>query len=165
MVEPIFFIWFIGQWFLGLFYSNFAEWAVHKYVLHGLGKNKRSLFAFHWHDHHRAARKNQFYDSVYEGNFKIKWNARSKEVLGLFLMWFSHIWIFLFAPVFFLAITYSVINYYQKHKKAHTDPEWAKKHLKHHWDHHQGKNQNKNWCVTRPWCDILFGTREHVKDE
>ena len=29
-----------------------------------------------------------------------------------------------------------------------------------HYDHHMGPNQNANWCVTRPWMDIVMGTRE-----
>ena len=34
-------------------YGGFLEWALHKYVLHGLGKNKKSIFSFHWHKHHK----------------------------------------------------------------------------------------------------------------
>jgi len=37
---------------LGLLYSNAGEWFIHRYVLHGLRRNKRSLWSFHWHDHH-----------------------------------------------------------------------------------------------------------------
>ena len=29
--------------------SNAGEWLIHKYWLHGLGKNKKSFWAFHWH--------------------------------------------------------------------------------------------------------------------
>lgn len=29
-----------------------------------------------------------------------------------------------------------------------------------HYDHHMGPNQHKNWCVTKPWFDVIMGTRE-----
>ena len=34
---------------LGLLYGNVSEWAIHKYVLHEKGKNKKHFFSFHWH--------------------------------------------------------------------------------------------------------------------
>ena len=39
---------------LGLLYANASEWLIHHYVLHGLGKKKRSFWSFHWGEHHRA---------------------------------------------------------------------------------------------------------------
>ena len=51
-------------------------------------------------------------------------------------------------------------HYWRVHKKAHEDPAWAREHLPWHYDHHMGPNQDANWCVTRPWFDILMGTRE-----
>jgi sterol desaturase/sphingolipid hydroxylase (fatty acid hydroxylase superfamily) len=66
----------------------------------------------------------------------------------------------LVAPGLAAAFIYSSVNYYYKHRKAHLDPEWAKRHLPWHVDHHMGPDQDANWCVTRPWADWLFGTRE-----
>src|SRR5689334_15461952 len=43
---------------LGLLYCNFVEWFAHRYILHGLGKKKNSISNFHWHDHHKNARRN-----------------------------------------------------------------------------------------------------------
>lgn len=43
-------------------------------------------------------------------------------------------------------------------ERAHLDPAWAREHLPWHDDHHMGPDQHKNWCVTRPWFDILMGT-------
>ena len=40
------------------------------------------------------------------------------------------------------------------------DTEWAREHLPWHYDHHMGPNQHANWCVTKPWADIVMGTRE-----
>ncbi|MBW2687309.1 MAG: hypothetical protein JRE19_15565 [Deltaproteobacteria bacterium] len=37
---------------VGLLYSNAGEWFIHRYVLHGRGRNKQSVWSFHWHDHH-----------------------------------------------------------------------------------------------------------------
>jgi len=31
----------------GLAYANASEWLIHKYALHGLGKRKGSVWAFH----------------------------------------------------------------------------------------------------------------------
>ena len=42
---------------LGLLAANATEWAVHKHILHGRGRHKESLWAFHWHEHHRASRR------------------------------------------------------------------------------------------------------------
>ena len=41
-----------------------GEWATHKYLLHGLGRDKTSRFAFHYHQHHQAVRKHGGYDET-----------------------------------------------------------------------------------------------------
>ena len=41
---------------------GYGEWAIHKHVLLGLGRDRASRFAFHYHDHHQAVRKNGGYD-------------------------------------------------------------------------------------------------------
>ncbi|MEZ4463411.1 MAG: hypothetical protein R3F43_02565 [bacterium] len=64
------------------------------------------------------------------------------------------------APFFVGTMWYGAVRYYQIHKKSHVDPEWARTHLPWHYDHHMGPDQNANWCVTRPWCDHLMGTRK-----
>ena len=66
---------------LGLLHANAVEWLVHKYVLHGLGKQKGSLFRFHWAQHHRIARKNAMHDKSYEAPFW-SYKDRGKEILG-----------------------------------------------------------------------------------
>src|SRR5690606_37401681 len=50
---------------IGLLTANAVEWVFHKHVLHGLGRNRDSFWAFHWHDHHRSVRKNGFLDEDY----------------------------------------------------------------------------------------------------
>lgn len=143
---------------LGLLYSNAGEWFIHKYLLHGAGKNKRSFWHFHWGDHHRASRKNAFRDPDYERS-PIGLNAQGKEALGVLGIMAVHAPLFPVAPFFTATVWYSAVNYFVTHRRAHLDPEWAKVHLKHHYDHHMGLDQDANWCVTKPWFDWLMGTR------
>jgi len=144
---------------IGLAVANASEWLVHKYILHGLGRNKKSFWSFHWHTHHKHSRQQGHLDSDYNGSV-FQWNGQGKEALGLTLSALSYLPLAPVAPFFVGTIIYSIVNYYRKHKRAHLDPEWARKNLPWHYDHHMGPNQHANWCVTRPWMDILMGTRE-----
>lgn len=148
--------WFI----LGLIYANFAEWFIHKYILHKLGKKKFQFnqFSFHWKNHHKNARKYQFYDFDYLEPL-LKWNSKTKEIIGLSLLIISHLPLLLYLPYFVMAAYLHVIVYYFIHQWAHTNPQHAKKYLKWHWDHHMGSNQDTNWCVTYPLADYILGTR------
>lgn len=145
----------------GILFANAFEWWFHKYVLHGLGKKKGTFWNFHWYEHHAESRKHDMLDKAYTES----WvggglNARSKEALALLggaLPWLPLLY---FIPGFALAALYSTANYYYTHKRAHLDPEWARKHLPWHVDHHLAPNQDANWGVTRPWTDIILGTRE-----
>lgn len=145
---------------LGLLAANATEWLVHKYVLHGLGQKKDSFWSFHWHDHHKNARRNELVDPDYKEPVTSKWNGQSKEALALVATAAAFAPLFPVAPFFTGTVIYCTINYYRKHKRAHLDPEWAREHLPWHVDHHMGPNQHANWCVTRPWFDIVMGTRE-----
>jgi len=144
---------------LGLITANAIEWAVHKHVLHGLGKHTDSLWSFHWHEHHRACRKNGHRDDDYERPV-LGTHAQGKEALALVACALSVLPMAPVAPFFTGTLIYSAYHYYRVHKRAHLDPEWAREHLPWHYDHHMGPDQNKNWCVTRPWFDHLMGTRE-----
>lgn len=144
---------------LGLLYANAFEWAFHKYVLHGLGKNKKSFWAFHFHEHHRESRKHDMSDPGYEGT-PFAWNAQGKEALALAVGAVAVLPLFPIAPFFTGTVLYSAANYYRVHKRAHLDPAWAKEHLPWHVAHHMGRNQDANWCVTKPWFDKLVGTAE-----
>jgi sterol desaturase/sphingolipid hydroxylase (fatty acid hydroxylase superfamily) len=144
---------------LGLLHANLVEWLVHKYVLHGLGKQKGSMFRFHWAQHHRISRRNGMYDKSYFAPFW-SWKDRGKEILGILFLAALHIPLFRVAPYFTAAVWFSSFNYLYRHRKAHVDVEWGKKHMPHHWDHHMGPNQDSNWCVSYPWFDWILGTRE-----
>ena len=145
---------------LGLAVANASEWLMHKYVLHGLGREKRGFWSFHWHDHHRNARRNAHVDTDYRADLFTAWNGQSKEALALAATVLAVAPLAPVAPFFVGAMVYSAVNYYRKHKRAHLDPAWAREHLPWHYDHHMGPNQHANWCVTRPWFDQLMGTRE-----
>lgn len=145
--------------FLGLIYGNAAEWFVHKYLLHGLGKNKKSFWSFHWHNHHKNARRDDMVDADYEKPLTLD-SPPGKELYSLIGAAIMHVPLLLVAPWFTITVWYCAFNYYRVHKKSHKDPEWARNNLPWHVDHHMGKNQDMNWCVTRPWFDIIFRTRE-----
>jgi len=143
---------------LGIITANAIEWVVHKHVLHGLGGRKESLWSFHWHEHHRACRKNGHRDDDYERPVLGR-HAQGKEALALMVGVMAVLPLAPVAPFFAGTMAYSAVHYYRVHKRAHLDPEWAREHLPWHYDHHMGPDQNVNWCVTRPWFDHLMGTR------
>jgi sterol desaturase/sphingolipid hydroxylase (fatty acid hydroxylase superfamily) len=143
---------------LGLIYGNAVEWFVHRYLLHGLGRNKTSFWSFHWHDHHRNARRSDMVDSDYAKPLELD-SPPGKELAALIAACLAHAPLLLVAPFFTLTVWYCAFNYYRVHKKSHRDPEWAREHLPWHVDHHMGPDQDQNWCVTKPWFDILIGTR------
>lgn len=144
---------------IGLLYANAVEWLVHRYVLHGPGKDPNSFWRFHWAEHHKNSRRNDMYDADYEKSI-FDWNARGKEAFGIALMGALHVPLFPVAPYFTGTILYSCVNYIYRHKKAHLDPAWARVHMTGHYDHHMGTDQDANWCVTRPWFDWIMGTRK-----
>jgi len=146
---------------LGLLHANAVEWLTHKYVLHGLGKRKGSLWRFHWAQHHRIARKNAMYDKSYEEPFW-SWRSRGKEIAGIMGLAALHLPLIKVAPFFTASVLFSSFNYLYRHRKAHIDVEWGKQHMPHHYDHHMGENQDANWCVSYPWFDWLLGTRERT---
>jgi sterol desaturase/sphingolipid hydroxylase (fatty acid hydroxylase superfamily) len=144
---------------LGLAASNATEWLVHKYVLHGLGRSRRSFWAFHWHAHHRNARQHAHLDPDYQRPLFQSWNGQSREAVALVAATLAVTPLLPVAPLFVGTVAYCAFDYYRKHKRAHLDPDWAREHLPWHYDHHMGPDQHANWCVTRPWFDHVMGTR------
>jgi len=138
-------------------YCNALEWFVHKYLLHGLGKKKNSFWAFHWSDHHKESRKNNFNDPRWAKITLFK----DREFLGIVLLTILHIPTLWLSPFFYSVLVWRAITYYRVHKKSHEDEEWAKQNVPWHWDHHMGprKSVEANWCVTNPFFDNLMGTR------
>jgi len=144
---------------IGLIYTNAGEWLIHKHVLHGWGRDKRSFWSFHFHEHHRQSRKLGMRDPDYERPLR-GWNAQTKEALGLAGLAIAHLPLLPVAPFFAGTVLYGIAHYYRAHRRAHLDPAWAEAHLPWHVDHHLGHDQDANWCVTHPWFDDWVGTRK-----
>ena len=151
---------------LGIVYANAFEWVIHKHLLHGLGRNKKSFWAFHWHEHHKKARKHDMHDDQYAGRnvfvaiLKGDQTAKTKEAVGLIAASALHLPLLPIAPLFTVTVWACAANYYRVHRRSHLDPVWAEEHVPWHVDHHMGKNQDANWCVTWPLTDWIMGTRE-----
>lgn len=144
---------------VALVLANATEWVVHKHVLHRLGRNKNSLWAFHWHEHHGNSRRGNMIDETYERS-PFGWHAQGKELAALIGLGFLTLPLAPIAPFYTGTALYCIAEYYFKHRRAHEDPVWAREHLPWHYDHHMGPNQDANWGVVRPWMDNWLGTRE-----
>jgi len=150
-------IWYILTIIFAILYATLLEWLIHKYILHGLGKNKKSYWAFHWHEHHKECKKNEGLDPNYS---KCPLHSSlKKEIMGINLLILFHAPLILFFPVFYFTLVLCAIRYLWVHWKAHQDIEWAKKHAPWHHEHHMGKNQDANWGVTNSFWDLVMGTR------
>lgn len=143
---------------LGLLVANAGEWVIHKYMLHGLGRNRESYWAFHWHDHHRTVRRNHYVDDNYRQSV-FKPGGKAKEAAGLLTTAAAVAPLLPVAPFFVATVWASTAGYYVVHRKSHINPEWGRKWAPWHYDHHMGPNQDANWCVTFPLFDHIMGTR------
>jgi sterol desaturase/sphingolipid hydroxylase (fatty acid hydroxylase superfamily) len=126
--------------------------------LHWLGREKSSVFAFHFHTHHQKVRRHGGYDPDFEGPV---WSTPTQagEAVGLVLIGLAHAPLFPVAPFYTATTWYLLYRYRDVHRRCHIDPEWGRTHLPWHFDHHMGPNQHKNWGVTFQWFDKLQGTR------
>jgi hypothetical protein len=145
------------QIIVGYLYATWIEWVIHKYILHGLGKNKNSWFNFHWYSHHKACRKNKYIDENY-GSFLS--SPVLKEITGLFFLVVIHTPTYFVMPYLYYTLAFCTLRYFYVHQKSHLNVDWAKVYLPWHYDHHMGKNQDANWGVTTALWDIILGTRE-----
>ena len=142
---------------LAFVYTNLLEWAIHKYLFHGLGKNKKSYFSTHWHHHHKTVRKNGYKDISYNG-FPPHPSVR-QEVGSLVLLALLHLPLVFVNVFFYVSLLYFTCRYFYIHRKSHLDPDWGLEYYSWHYDHHMGRNQNANWGVTSPFWDWIFKTR------
>ena len=143
---------------VGIVVANVGEWFIHKHILHKRGREPGSYWRFHLDEHHRAASVCDGRDPAYE-HIRLEWNAQTKEAVALAAGAVALSPMFPVAPFFTAGIWYSMANYYYVHRRSHLDLEWARKNVPWHVDHHMGPNPECNWCVTKPWTDILLGTR------
>ena len=137
-------------------YANLVEWVWHRYIQHGLGKNKKSIFSSHWCEHHKNVRKSSGFDLDY-----LEKSGTTEEVAQLTIGALLHIPLFFYFPIVAGAIWIHTLAYFLIHRKSHLDVEWAKRWVPWHYDHHMGKNQDANWCVTFPLWDHILRTRVH----
>lgn len=155
---------FLFNVFLCMTVASFFEWGIHKYLLHGkkFGANKKSWWHFHWGEHHRNVRRNDYYEMDYKKSVFRK-NAHQKEVLSLLLG------AVLLTPMAYIndffycyGLTHLVV-YYLVHRYSHLYPEFGKKYFPWHYAHHMSWNQHRSWCVTFPIADWIMGTRPKAK--
>jgi len=145
------------QIIIGYLYATWLEWALHKYVLHGLGKNKKNWFSFHWHSHHRTCRKNNNFDENYNTFLS---PSVIKEIASLCLLAAAHIPVYFIAPYLYCTLILCAVRYFYVHQKSHLNVIWGKIYFPWHYEHHMGKDQDANWGVTTALWDIILGTRK-----
>lgn len=138
-------------------YANWLEWIIHKHLFHGLGKKKKSIFATHWHTHHRSCRKQKNHDHTYK-QFPLHSTVKH-EVVSLAVLCAVHVPLLWVSPFFYGSLVFFSACYFYLHRRSHTNVDWGKKYLPWHYDHHMGRNQDSNWGVTSPLWDWIMGTR------
>jgi hypothetical protein len=143
---------------LGLLVANAGEWCIHKYILHGLGKNKNSIWAYHWREHHQVCLQNAMLDAGYQ-HFHLEWNSQAKEFVFMFVAVLSQLPFIELAFWYVMGVYLSIAVYYYLHCRSHTELDWARRYLPWHYDHHLGSVPDANWCISYPLFDYLLGTR------
>jgi hypothetical protein len=148
----------------GLVILNGYEWFAHKYLLHGVHRKGKPRYSpvpksmeSHW-AHHREVRKQDFSDECYVEGLD-NWRTRHELMSLAVAAGVASVVFYPFSKGMALAAIYSAGNYYYVHRRAHLEPDWAKRTIPWHYDHHMNSNQDANWCVTRPWFDYVMGTR------
>src|SRR5690606_40821352 len=101
-------------------------------ILHGTHRAGQARYSpvpesmrSHW-EHHREVRKTEFSDIGYVEGYK---NWRTRNEIGSLVV-VASVFGLAFYPVskgMVLATLYSAGNYYYIHRRAHLEPEWARK--------------------------------------
>ena len=133
--------------FVGFIHGSLIEYLVHRYLFHGLGKKKDSIFAYHLRDHHLVSRRNDFIDN----------KLSVHEAIGVVFLVALHVPALFLSLYLFAAIAFYSFLFIALHNTMHKTPGLAKKYFWWHWNHHM-KNQNKSWNVVLPIFDLLTGT-------
>ena len=133
--------------FVGFIHGSLIEYLVHRYLFHGLGKKKDSIFAYHLRDHHLVSRRNDFIDN----------KLSVHEAIGVVFLVALHVPAFFLSLYLFAGIAFYALLFVVLHNTMHKTPGLAKKYFWWHWNHHM-KNQNKSWNVVLPIFDLLTGT-------
>ena len=133
--------------FVGFIHGSLIEYLVHRYLFHGLGKKKDSIFAYHLRDHHLVSRRNDFIDN----------KLSAHEAIGVVFLIALHVPALFLSAYLFAGIAFYAFLFVVLHNTMHKTPGLAKKYFWWHWNHHM-KNQNKSWNVVLPIFDLLTGT-------
>ncbi len=136
----------VAQIIIGWIYGHFAEYLIHKYILHDHNRFKNA-FKRHFGTHHRISRKNKMYDEGYEKTFN---SSSLFELGGLSLLLLSHLPLVYILPYFYCTLLYSAFVYYCIHRLSHLYTNLGRKILPWHYQHHMAKNQHENWGVRLP---------------
>jgi len=139
---------------LGWIYGHFAEYILHKYLLHN-NKLFKKIFKRHFGTHHKISRKNDMYDENYR---KTLHSDSLFELGGLSFLLLLHLPIVYILPYFWFTLLYSAFIYYTAHRLSHIKTGLGKKLLPWHYNHHMSKNQHENWGVRLPIFDVILGT-------
>ena len=142
---------------LELVYANVMESLIHKYILHGFGKDRNSFWAFHFYDHHKNTIKGGGIDNVYENL-----GFYSRELWSLLILGAVHLPFWWVSMPFTITLFTYIIVYYTVHTQSHRNVEWAKKWVPWHYDHHMG-GREANWGVVLPLFDKVVGSRVYYK--
>ena len=148
----------IVQVLIAWVYGHVAEYSIHRWVLHGIGKKRGHPLSFHFVGHHGTARRNAMHDEMY-GKFPELAEPSGKELIYLFLIIALHAPIAAWLPWAYATMVWSAASYYYVHRKSHVNVEWARHILPWHYDHHMGRKQDANYGVRLPWVDHVLGTR------
>ena len=148
----------LAQVFLGWIYGHIAEYALHRWLLHGVAIKTKKYLLFHFYEHHSKARSSLMLDDIYKFH-DIRWNAATKEITGLIFLLLVHVPLYFFVPAFYVMLLHAAAVYYFIHRKSHINFEWAKQTVPWHYDHHMGPNQHANYGVRSDLMDRIFKTR------
>ena len=168
------FFYVIFQIFTGWIYGYIMEYVFHRWIFHSnrLGKNKNSIFSFHFREHHRKSRIGKMRDKTYDKITITGCSSSKKEIIGLMFVNVIHFPIIFIFPFAYLSMMLNSVHYFYMHRKSHVDIEWSKKNMPWHYDHHLGIDQDSNYGIRSDIIDrLLFtkkpylGTVRYIMDE
>ena len=134
---------------LGFVFANVIEWFVHKYLFHGWGKKKNSIFAFHLREHHKNCLHNHNKDGKYT----------FREFVGIvFLLFITFPLFFVSAPFYYGMVLYGAL-FLIVHNFVHKQVKWGRILFPWHWEHHM-KYPHHNMNVVIPITDHILKTRK-----
>ena len=148
---------------IGILVGWLVEWVAHRYLLHNF--KHRTFSRSHFSIHHRNCRQQGFYDPDYEQFPPKTMDGGLMEITLLIISVVITSPLIFVSVLLWLSLALHACAYYYLHRKSHLDVKWGKKWMPWHYDHHMGKDQNKNWGVTSPLFDYIFGTRQKYSSE